>query len=131
MAPLSDLRALVVLLVEDESLMRMMAADLLSDEGYRILEAANADEALSLLDLHPDVRVLFTDVDMPGTLDGFALARIVDMRWPGIGIIATSDKASPGRGDLPSKARFIQKPYASLTLLREIAALAAPLAAST
>ncbi len=103
----------------------MMAADLLSDEDYRVIEARNADEALEVLDLRPDVRVLFTDVDMPGSVNGFALARIVDTRWPGIGIIVTSGKNNPGPGDLPKKARFISKPYLPSTLLREVEALLA------
>ena len=116
-------RPAVVLVTEDEALVRMMAADLLSDEDYRVVEARNADEALEVLDLRPDVRVLFTDVDMPGSFNGFALARIVDRRWPWIGLIVTSGKNPPGPGDLPKKARFISKPYSPSTLLGEVQAL--------
>jgi CheY-like chemotaxis protein len=124
MAHPADTHPTVVLVVETESPIRTTAVDLLADEGYRVIEAHTADEALTLLDLHPAVRVMVTDADLPGTLDGYALARIVDMRWPGIGVIAISDRAPPGAGDLPTKARFIKKPYASLTLRREVGALA-------
>ena len=115
-----------LILVEVDALVRMTAADLLSDQGYRVIEARQADEALGLLDRDHDVRAIFTDVDLPGPFDGFALARIVDMRWPGIGIVATSDQVLPGPGDLPMGARFIRKPYAGFTLLRVIEAVLGP-----
>ena len=96
----SDNRPEIILLVEDEALVRMLASDILTEEaGYRVIEAVNADEALTLLEARPDVRLVFTDVDMPGSLNGFTLARIVDMRWPKIRIIVTSGHARPGAGD--------------------------------
>ena len=77
----SDNRPEIILLVEDEALVRMLASDILTEEaGYRVIEAVNADEALTLLEARPDVRLVFTDVDMPGSLNGFTLARIVDRR---------------------------------------------------
>jgi CheY-like chemotaxis protein len=115
-----------LVLVEVSALVRMTAVDLLSDQGYQVIEARRGDEALGLLDRDHDVRAIFTDVDLPGPFDGFALARIVDMRWPGIGIVATSDQVLPGSGDLPTKARFIRKPYAGFTLLRAIEAVLGP-----
>ena len=124
MADPADAHPTVVLVVANESRIGTTAVDLLADEGYRVIEARSADEALALLDRHPDVRVIVTDADLPGTLDGYALARIVDMRWPGIGVIATADRTPPGAGELPTRARFIKKPYASLTLRREVGALA-------
>jgi CheY-like chemotaxis protein len=101
----------VVLVVEDEALIRMFAAEVLEEEGgFKVLEAANADEALTILHVRHDVRVLCTDINMPGTMDGAALARLVDMKWPGIGLIVTSGRPAPGKGELPSKASFLMKP---------------------
>ncbi len=121
-------KPVVILVTEDELLVRMLAADILADEGYRVVEARNADEALEILPMRPDVRVLLTDVDMPGSLDGYGLARIVDLRWPGISIIVNSGKARPGPGDLPPKARFLRKPHAPSALLKEIKAVLQPTA---
>ncbi|MPR10711.1 response regulator [Microvirga tunisiensis] len=108
----------VILVVEDETLLRMLAGDILTeDAGYRVIEAVNADEALILLESRHDVRLVFTDVNMPGALNGFALARIVDMRFPGIKVIVTSGLARPGIGDLPKGKRFLPKPYAPSALI--------------
>ncbi|HLM38818.1 MAG TPA: response regulator [Microvirga sp.] len=111
-------RSTVILVVEDEALVRMIASDILTEKGgYRVLEAAHAEEALTLLESRHDVRLVFTDVEMPGSLDGFALARIVDMRFPGIKVIVTSGRMTPGAGDLPKGTRFLPKPYAPLALV--------------
>lgn len=108
----------VILVVEDETLLRMLAGDILTDgAGYRVIEAVNVDEALILLESRHDVRLVFTDVNMPGALNGFALARIVDMRFPGIKVIVTSGLAQPGVGDLPKGKRFLPKPYAPSALI--------------
>ncbi|ANY77437.1 hypothetical protein BB934_03710 [Microvirga ossetica] len=96
----------------------MLAGDILTDDaGYRVIEAVNADEALIMLESRHDVRLVFTDVNMPGSLNGFALARIVDMRFPGIKVIVTSGLARPGVGDLPKGKRFLPKPYAPSALI--------------
>jgi CheY-like chemotaxis protein len=114
----NDTLPTVILVTEDEALVRMFAAEVLEEEGgFKVLEAANADEALTILHIRRDVRVLCTDVDMPGSMDGAALARLVDMKWPGIGVIVTSGRTLPRKGDLPSKASFLVKPYTPATLL--------------
>ena len=114
----AESRSTVILVVEDEALVRMIASDILTEKGgYRVLEAAHAEEALTLLESRHDVRLVFTDVEMPGSLDGFALARIVDMRFPGIKVIVTSGRMTPGAGDLPKGTRFLPKPYAPLALV--------------
>ncbi|HEX2554613.1 MAG TPA: response regulator [Microvirga sp.] len=113
-------RPTVILVVEGEALIRMTTADILSDEGYRVVEAANADQALAVLELRHDVRTLLTDAYLPGSLNGYALARIVDMRYPGVGVIVTSGTTQPRPGDLPTKARFISKLYGTPALLREV-----------
>src|SRR5271163_1441568 len=81
-----------ILVVEDEELLRLNAADLLEDNGYAVIEAANAEDALRTLERRPDVRLLFTDIQMPGRIDGIELARLVHERWPHILLVMTSVK---------------------------------------
>src|SRR6202035_5644498 len=85
----------VILIVEDEALVRLSAVGMLEDAGFRMIEAANSDEALELLAADSDVQLLFTDVNMPGTIDGLALVRQVRDRWPHIGIMVASGKKLP------------------------------------
>jgi CheY-like chemotaxis protein len=108
----------VILIVEDEALVRLSAVDMLEDAGFRMIEAVNSEQALELLAADSDVQLLFTDVNMPGTIDGFALAREVRDRWPHIGIMVTSAKKAPGPGELPAGSRFEQKPYSPDTVVR-------------
>jgi len=107
----------VVLVVDDEVLVRMLACDILEDAGYDALEAVDAREALVLLDARPDIVLLFTDVDMPGEINGLGLARLVAKRWPNLPIIATSGAAVLKPVDLPPKGRFLQKPYRPSSLI--------------
>ena len=117
---------LVILLVEDEVLVRMVAADVLEDAGFTVLESASAEEALRLLEIRPDVQVLFmfTDVNMPGALDGLGLAQTVHERTPGVGILIGSGRVRPDPGELPPGTRFIAKPYASSALTDAVRAVA-------
>jgi CheY-like chemotaxis protein len=101
----------VVLIVEDEALVRLSAVGMLEDAGFRTIEAANGDEALELLAADSDVQLLFTDVNMPGIIDGLVLARQVHDRWPQIGIMVASAKKEPQLGELPVGSRFERKPY--------------------
>jgi two-component system, response regulator PdtaR len=101
----------VILVVEDEALIRMGAVQLLEDAGFVAVEAANADDAISILELRNDIRAVFTDVNMPGTLDGIRLARLVRGRWPPIHLILTSGIMAPDEGSFPANRRFIRKPY--------------------
>jgi CheY-like chemotaxis protein len=111
----------IVLLVEDQALLRMLAADVLRGEGgFKVVEAANADEALTVLEATADVRAFVTDVEMPGSLDGFTLARVVKQAWPHIGIVVTSGRMAPGPEDLPSGALFIPKPYIPAALVAAV-----------
>lgn len=100
-----------VLIVEDEPLIRMMAVDFVEDAGFSTIEAANAEEALASLDNNPDISVLFTDVDMPGPMNGLELARLVHEKWPGISIIVASGYRKTMTGELPDGGMFFQKPY--------------------
>ena len=100
-----------ILVVEDEPLLRLFNADMLSDAGFDVLEAANADEALRLLETTRDIRVVFTDVEMPGALDGFALAQRIGVLWPEIGVVITSGRRYP-EAALTAPARcFVAKPF--------------------
>ena len=111
----------VVLLVEDDGLLLMEASDTLADAGFTVLEATHADKALKVLENRDDVGVLMTDVDMPqGSMDGFALARLVARRWPAIPVLVVSGMGTPGPDDMPDGARFIPKPYAPSALVRTL-----------
>jgi CheY-like chemotaxis protein len=97
-------RPTVVLLVEDEPLVRMLGVDVLEDAGFTVVEAANASEALRALETRTDVRVLFTDVNMPGELDGLELARVVHQRWPDIRLLIASGQVSQRPKSCPTAA---------------------------
>jgi CheY-like chemotaxis protein len=105
------------MVVEDDVLARMGASDMFSRAGYRVLEAGSANEALRLFETNADVRLLFTDVSMPGSMSGADLARDVAKRWPAIGIIMTSGRPRPDK--LPLSMRFHGKPYEPTAVLRQ------------
>jgi CheY-like chemotaxis protein len=104
-------RSAIVLVVEDEGLVRQMSADKLTDAGYQVLEAANSREAIAILEGGAGVVVLFTDVNMPGEPDGLELAHLVHDRWPRVRLLVTSGGDRAGPGDVPDDGRFISKPY--------------------
>lgn len=101
----------VVLVVDDEPLIRMYATDVLEDAGFRVVEADNADVALTMLDRHPEIGVLFTDIHMPGQFDGLTLARKVYERRPDIQLIIVSGKGRPTKAEIPGEGTFFAKPY--------------------
>ena len=100
-----------VLVVEDEFLIRMDICAFLEGEGFVVLEASNADDAIALLNANADIRVMFTDIDMPGTMDGLKLAAAVRDRWPPVQIIITSGHRQLSDELLPVQGRFFSKPY--------------------
>jgi CheY-like chemotaxis protein len=111
----------VVLIVEDEYLVRMTLADELEDGGFQVLKAANADIALRVLEAQSDtVQVLFTDVDLPGSMDGMELARQVRARWPHVQLLISSGHSAPEPDQMPNQSRFVQKPYIGPTVVRQI-----------
>ena len=115
----------VVLIVEDELLLRMDAIDVIAAAGFDVVEAGDADEAINVLESRRDITVVFTDIQMPGSMDGLKLARAVRGRWPPIKIIATSGLVDVGEKDLPEGGRFLRKPYGPNELagmLRELTA---------
>lgn len=103
--------SITVLVVEDEPLIRMEIQDELSNRGFTVLEASNSREAMSILMQEPDIQVLFTDIDMPGGMDGLKLAATVHDRWPPIKIIVTSGHHQVNTDDIPSQSRFLSKPH--------------------
>jgi two-component system, response regulator PdtaR len=109
-----------ILVVEEEALLRMDAAGLLEENGFGVLEAANADSALKLLETRDDVRLLFTGIQMPGSCDGMDLARQVHARWPHILLVITSVQDKPDPAEIPDDGRFVAKPYQPNELLGEV-----------
>lgn len=101
----------VVLVVEDEPLLLMAAVDLVEEAGFEALEARNADEAIELLNARQDIRIVFTDIDMPGSMDGMKLAAMVRDRWPPVEIIIVSGHRKVTYDDLPDRSVFFSKPY--------------------
>lgn len=104
-------------------IVRLIGGDTLTDAGYDVVEAASADEALQILDQHGAVEVLFTDIRMPGSMDGLELARVVHERWPAIKILITSGDTFPARSAIADDGRFLAKPYSTELLCREVDAL--------
>jgi CheY-like chemotaxis protein len=98
-----------VLVVEDEMLLRMRAVDIVEDAGFTPIEAVNADEALAILESRSDIDLLFTDIQMPGSMDGLKLAHAVHQRWPSIKIILVSGKLTPTEAEKPIDSRFFWK----------------------
>jgi CheY-like chemotaxis protein len=101
----------VVLVVEDEPLLRMMAMDLVEEAGFEAIEARDADEAIEILEARIDIHIVFTDVDMPGSMDGLKLAAAIRDRWPPIQIVITSGHFRFDDGEIPAQTVFFSKPY--------------------
>jgi CheY-like chemotaxis protein len=114
----------LILVVDDDVLERMGASYMFSDAGYQVLEAGSGDAALRFFETNGDIKLLFTDVSMPGAISGAGLARQVAERWPRVGIIITSGRPFPG--DLPGKVRFHAKPYEPIDVLRDAKEVALP-----
>ena len=109
-----------VLVVEDEGLVRCDAAETLRDAGLRVVEAADAEEALALVAGRDDIAVLFTDIDMPGDMNGLELARRVRELHPAIHLLVTSGQITPTRAEMPDDGAFIAKPYSPESITRAV-----------
>jgi two-component sensor histidine kinase/CheY-like chemotaxis protein len=109
-----------VLVVEDEMVLRMRAVDIVEDAGFAAVEAVNADEALSILESRSDISLLFSDIQMPGSMDGLKLAHAVHDRWPSIKIILVSGKIRLSDADRPADSRFFGKPLEVKQMIAEL-----------
>ncbi len=112
----------IVLVVEDQPLLRMLLADTLTDAGYRVVEAGNGLDALGLLERCDTIQAIVTDIEMP-KMDGLALSRAVSERWPHIAVLITSGRVRPDDDELPQGADFIPKPYDPDRLVMHFAGL--------
>ena len=106
-----DAKRPVVLVVEDDYLIRKSAVAIIDNAGFQVVEADNADEALEILEADSNVHIVFTDIQMPGSIDGLKLAKFVKDRWPPIKIVATSGRLKVDSADLPNGVVFVPKPY--------------------
>ena len=123
----------VVLIVEDDPLLRELAVEVVEEAGFVALVAGDADEAVALLEARSDIAVLFTDINMPGSMDGLELAHTVRDRWPPIKILAASGQIRLRQSDLPSNSAFLEKPYrgeAMIARLRSLVGLSRTLTGS-
>src|ERR1700710_558988 len=114
-----------VLVVEDEMMLRMRAVDMVEDAGFSSVEAVNADDALTILEARSDIDLLFTDIQMPGSMDGLKLAHAVHSRWPDIGIILVSGQMKPSDAERPSDSRFFSNPLGVDQMVAELQAMVA------
>jgi CheY-like chemotaxis protein len=111
---------MVVLVVEDEMLLRMRAVDMVEDAGFTPVEAVDADEAVAILESRSDIALLFTDIQMPGSMDGLKLAQAVHERWPPIRIILVSGRLKLANIDIPADSRFFGKPLEAKEMIAEM-----------
>lgn len=111
---------IAVLVVEDEVMIRVDVADYLTHRGFEVYEADNADQALEIMEAVPNIRLLFTDIDMPGSMDGLKLSATVRNRWPPVHIIVTSGHRFVDKSELPAGSVFFAKPYGPPDVARSI-----------
>lgn len=120
----TPIRNNIMLVVEDEPLLRMLAVEVVEDAGLEAIEAANADAAIAILESRDDIRLVFTDIDMPGTMDGMRLAEAIRDRWPPISIIVTSGQIAAVNIFLPDGAAFFSKPHSTSKVADTMRAMA-------
>ena len=114
----------VILVVEDDALVRTLAVVVAEDSGFEVLSAASADEAIPILESRSDIRLVFTDVSMPGSMNGLKLAHVVRDRWPPVELLVTSAFSNFTVADLPKRSRFLAKPYNVGTLAKTLQQMA-------
>ena len=106
----------VVLVVEDEPLLRLNAVSMVEEAGFDAVEARSADEAIALLEADGRIRIVFADINLPGGMDGLRLASVVRERWPPVDLVLTSGQVEVTDGDIPARGRFLTKPYSARQL---------------
>ena len=110
----------VILVVEDEMLLRMRAVDMVEDAGYSSVEAVDADEAVAILESRSDIALVMTDIQMPGSMDGLKLAYTVHERWPPIRIILVSGQLKLSTAEIPADSRFFGKPLEAAEMIAQM-----------
>ena len=115
----------VVLVVEDEVLIRMAAVAMIRSACFEVLQAASSDDAIRILEARDDIRVIFTDINLPGSMDGLKLAAAVRDRWPPVEFIVTSGRRTPTADELPERGLFISKPYSNHQVIHGLGELIA------
>jgi CheY-like chemotaxis protein len=116
-----------VLVVEDEAFIRLDAVEVLEDAGYEAIEARTADEALAVLQIRHDIDLVWTDVNMPGSINGLELSKWIAIERPGIGVVITSGMVRPAASSLPPNTLFFDKPYSFEQILGAFEFLTAPI----
>jgi two-component system, response regulator PdtaR len=119
----------VILIVEDDPFLRMLTVEFVNEAGFETLEACDADQAIAILESSSKITVLFTDVNMPGSMDGLKLAGVVNNRWPAIAILIASGHVLLQQADLPPNGRFLRKPYRAAAMIADLHSLAGRAAA--
>ncbi len=109
-----------VLIVEDDELQRLILIDLLEERGYVVLTAGSALEAIRQIETHPEMRLVFTDIQLTGEIDGLDLLRVVHLRWPSLPLLTTSGRVRPHYAEMPSDTRFIAKPLQVNEMLKQM-----------
>lgn len=113
-------RPCAVLVVEDDAILRLHALDIVEEAGFTAIEAKNADEAIAILESRSDIALLYTDINMPGSMDGLKLAHAVRDRWPPIKIVVVSGHVQLDQSELPSQSRFFGKPFEVQKMISEL-----------
>lgn len=119
----ADKPAPVILIVEDDPFLRVLAVEFVEEAGFEALEAGDADQAIAILESRSEIAVLFTDINMPGSMDGLELALVVSNRWPAIEILVASGHVRLQQSDLPPNGRFLGKPYHAAAMIAELHSL--------
>jgi len=118
-----DRPAPVILIVEDDPFLRMVTVEFVNEAGFETLEACDADQAITILDSCSEIAVLFTDINMPGSMDDLQLAHVMSNRWPAMEILIASGHVRLRQADLPPNGRFLGKPYPAAVMIAELHSL--------
>ena len=119
----SNARSPLVVFAEDDDPVRLNVAEPIEEAGYEVIDVPDAHAALEAIAGRTDVRVLFTDIEMPGGIDGLDLARMVHERWPKVLLLITSGRVAPRKEEIADHGHFLAKPYSAQQVLNEIAGL--------
>lgn len=120
---MTTMQPITVLVVEDETIIRLAMVSDMEQAGFSVAEARNADEAIAILEHRPDIHAIFSDIQMPGSMDGIDLANLVARRWPEKRIVMTSGAGGPRPDRLPAQSRYVAKPYESRQVVAAIASI--------